>query len=145
MRLLAAVFIALWTTPVYAGQVDYFCIFANAAAAQADANVGQFWNGTTSTWDTSTTFPGISVTTPQALVNGISSLTGFWIMVSRPVADAGLDVDTACVMKLDRDLGKVNGNFVLAAAITGSNRTSLSFKPQPMAVSGSAYPNPLGK
>ena len=134
---------ALLVSPAQAGQIDYFCIFANAAAAQADSNVGVFWNGTA--WDTSTTFPGISVTTPQALVNGISSLTGFWILVSRPAADAGLDANIACVMKLDRDQGAVNGSFVLAAAITGANRTSLTFKPQPMARSGSAFPIPLGE
>ena len=55
---------ALLASPAQAGQIDYFCIFTNAAAAQADANVGPFWNGTT--WDTSTVFPGISVTTPHA-------------------------------------------------------------------------------
>jgi hypothetical protein len=142
MRWLALIAMLL-ASSASANEIDYFCIFANAAAAQADANVGPFWNGTT--WDTSTTFPGISVTTPQALVNGISSLTGFWILVSRPAPDAGLDGNAACVMKLDRDLGKVNGSFVLAATITGTNRTSLVFKPQPMAVSGSAYPIPLGR
>ena len=135
--------LCLFSGPAGANEIDYFCIFTNAAAAQADANVSQFWNG--NIWDTSTTFPGISVTTPQALVNGISSLTGFWILVSRPTADAGLDANAACVMKLDRDLGKINGSFVLAAAITGANRTSLIFKPQPMAISGSAFPIPLGK
>ncbi len=123
-----------------AGEIDYFCIFTNAAAAQADANVGAFWNG--ANWDQSTVFPGISVVTPAALVNGISPITGFWILVARPAADAGLDANTACVMKLDRDLGKVNGSFVLAAAITGSNRTSLTFQPIPH---GSGYPRPLGK
>jgi hypothetical protein len=99
-----------------------------------------FWNG--STWDTSTTFPGITVLTPQALINGIPSLTGFWILVARPAADSGLDTDTACVMKLDRDLGIVNGSFVLAAAITGANRIALTFQPVPH---GSGYPRPLGK
>jgi hypothetical protein len=142
MRILFAIIISLWVQRAYAGEIDYFCIFANAAAAQADANVGVFWNGTN--WDTSTTFPGISVTTPQALVNGISSLTGFWIIVSRPISDAGLDANAACVMKLDRDAGRINGNFVTASAITGANRTSLTFKPMPMA-SGAAYPSPLGK
>ena len=142
MRWLALA-LALLTSSASANEIDYFCIFANAAAAQADANVGAFWSG--SAWDQSTTFPGISVVTPQALVNGVSSLTGFWIMVSRPVADAGLDTNPACALKLDRDQGAVNGSFVLAAAITGSNRTSLTFKPQPMARSGLAYPNPLGK
>lgn len=118
--------------------IDYFCIFANAAAAQADSTVGTFWNG--ATWDTSQVFPGISVSTPQALVNGISSLTGFWIIISLPIANAALDA--LCVMKLDRDLGRVNGAFVLAAVLTGGNRTSLNFSPVPH---GSGYPRPLGK
>jgi hypothetical protein len=118
--------------------IDYFCIFSGAAAAQADATVGAFWNG--SVWDTSTTFPGVSVTTPQALVNGISSLTGFWIIVSQRAANPALDA--ICVMKLDRDLGLVNGAFVLAATIVGSNRSSLTFSPVPH---GSGYPRPLGK
>lgn len=142
MKLLLLFIGLLCASPVYANEIDYFCIFANATAAQADANVGTFWNGTT--WDTSTTFPGVSVTTPQALVNGISSITGFWIIVSRPIVDGGLDANIACVMKLDRDLGKINGSFILNSAIVGGNRTALTFKPQPMA-NGQAYPSPLGK
>lgn len=123
-------------------QIDYFCIFSNAAAAQADAPVGAFWNASTSQWDLSTTFPGVSVVTPQALVNGISSLTGFWIIVSRTADSPALDSDTNCVMRLDRDVAAVNGNFVLSSAITGTNRTSLTFQPMP---AGSLYPKPLGK
>lgn len=142
-RIVTAIILLLLAGPIRAGQIDYFCIFSNTASAQADGPVGAFWNG--ATWDLSTTFPGVSVTTPQALVNGISSVTGFWIVVSRPADSPALDGDTNCVMTLDRDLGAVNGNFVLAAAITGSNRTSLTFKPQPMARSGSAFPIPLGK
>lgn len=120
--------------------IDYFCIFPNAAAAQADATVGQFWNASSSIWDTSTVFPGVSVITPAALVNGISSLTGFWIVISRVTPNPALDA--ICVMKLDRDLGIVNGAFVLAGTIIGTNRTSLTFQPVPH---GSGYPRPLGK
>ena len=135
-------FVFLLASSAEADEIDYFCIFSNAAAAEADGPVGAFWNTSGSVWDTSTTFPGVSVVTPQALVNGISSLTGFWIIVSRTADSPALDADTNCVMTLDRDLGKVNGNFVLAAAITGTNRTSLTFQPVPH---GSAYPRPLGK
>lgn len=138
MRWLIA--LLLMCAPVHAGEIDYFCIFANAAAAQADANVGAFWNGTA--WDQSTVFPGISVVTPAALVNGISPITGFWIMVSRPSSNAGLDADTSCVMKLDRDLAAVNGSFVISASLTGTNRTNATFHPVPH---GSSYPQPLGK
>lgn len=141
MKWIAAIFALLVSMPVQAGEIDYFCIFSNAAAAQADGPVGAFWNG--STWDTSTTFPGISVATPQAVINGVSSVTGFWIIVSRPAANAGLDADTNCVMKLDRDQGKVNGNFVLGASVTGTNRTNLTFQPGPF--DGPGYPRPLGK
>ena len=59
------------------------------------------------------------------------------IIISRIGDSPALDTDTNCVMTLDRDLGKVNGNFVLAAAVTGTNRTSLTFQPVPH---GSAYP-----
>lgn len=120
--------------------IDYFCIFANAAAAQADPTVGAFWNSSASAWDTSTVFPGVSVSTPAALVNGISSISGFWIIVSQQVSNPALDA--ICVMKLDRELGAVNGAFVLVATITGSNRTNLNFAPVPH---GSRYPRPLGK
>jgi hypothetical protein len=139
-RVLLAICLCLSSFTTRAGEIDYFCIFSNAAAAQADANVGPFWNG--ASWDQSTVFPGISVVTPAALVNGISPITGFWIMVARPSANAGLDADTACVMKLDRDLGAVNGAFVLGATLTGTNRTTATFQPVPH---GSNYPRPLGK
>jgi hypothetical protein len=142
MKWLAALFFLLTFSPASAGEIDYFCLFANAAAAQADANVGPFWNAAASSWDTSTVFPGISVVTPAALVNGISPITGFWIMVSRPAANAGLDASAACVMKLDRDLAAVNGAFVLTATLTGTNRTNATFQPVPH---GSAYPRPIGK
>lgn len=137
---LVVLLLSLLAVPANAGQIDYFCLFANAAAAQADANVGAFWNGTV--WDQSTVFPGVSVVTPAALINGISPITGFWIMVSRPSSNAGLDADTACVMKLDRDLASVNGSFVLAATLTGTNRTTATFQPVP---NGSNYPRPFGK
>ena len=140
MKYIAVIVYLLFSTPTLADEIDYFCIFSSATTAQADGPVGAFWNGTV--WDTSTTFPGVSVVTPQALVNGISSLTGFWIIISRVADSPALDADINCVMSLDRDIAKVNGNFVLAAAITGSNRTNLTFQPVPH---GAAYPRPLGK
>lgn len=142
MKYTLALILMLLSAPVSAGQIDYFCIFANAAAAQVNPTVGVFWNAAAGVWDTSTVFPGVSVVTQQALVNGISSTTGFWILVSRPVVDVSLDANAACVMKLDRDFGKINGNFVLAATIIGANRTNLNFSPVPQ---GSDYPIPLGK
>jgi hypothetical protein len=142
IKIVLALALCLLSRIADAGEIDYFCLFANQAAAQADTNVGAFWNATLSVWDTSTVFPGISVVTPAALVNGISPITGFWIMVSRPTTNAGLDADAACVMKMDRDLGMVNGSFVLSASLTGTNRTLAVFHPIPL---GSGYPQPFGK
>lgn len=133
-------FMMLQTLSAHTNQIDYFCLFSNAAAAEADSAVGAYWDG--AGWNPSRTFPGIKVVTPQAIINGVSSLTGFWILVSNAGPVAALDADTNCVMKLDRDIAAVGGSFVLAAAITGANRTSLTFQPGPQ---GSNYPRPLGE
>lgn len=129
-------------SPVKAGQVDYFCLFTNAAAAQADGAVGAFWFSTNSVWDLSQTFPSVSVITAAALVNGINPNTGFWIVISQTARNAALDAKANCVMTLDRDLGAVNGAFVLAGTLTGANRTNATFSPIP---AGSKYPRPFGK
>lgn len=121
--------------------IDYFLLFSNAAAAQADPVVSAYWNAPNSAWDGSTVFPGIKVSTPQAVINSISSLTGFWIVVARVVADSNLDAHANLVMKLSRDLSGI-GAFVLSAAISGSNRTTLTFAPVPH---GAKYPLPLGQ
>ena len=142
LRIAIGLAILFTTESSLADELDYFCIFASATTAQADVNIAPFWNSTTAAWDLSTTFPGVSVTTPAALVNGISPITGFWIVVARTVDSPALDADTACVMKLDRDLAAANGAFVLAATLTGTNRTSTTFQPVP---NGSGYPRPLGK
>jgi hypothetical protein len=138
MKRIIALLLLLMMSPAAAGQIDYFCLFANQAAAQADVNVGVFWNTTSLTWDTSTVFPGVKVVTPAALVNGISPILGLWIIVSRPIADAGLDADAACqVMKWDRD-----SVTVLNATLTGTNRTLATLSPAPF---GSTYAQPFGK
>lgn len=141
MKAFITILCLLLGTPALADEIDYFCIFSNAAAAQADGPVGAFWSTDSLSWDLSTTFPGVKVVTPQALINGIPSFTGFWIIVSRTADSPALDADTNCVMTLDRDLAP-GGAFVTAAVITGSNRTSLNFSPVPH---GAAYPRPLGK
>lgn len=141
IKYIATVFYLLCSA-ASANEIDYFCIFANQAAAQADANVGTFWDAASSSWNQSTTFPGTKIATPAALINGVSSITGFWIVVSTVGSNAGLDSNAACVMKLDRDLAAVNGAFVLSASVSGTNRTSLTFSPVPH---GSKYPSPLGK
>lgn len=133
---------ALIPTPSCAGQIDYFCLFTNAAAAQVDSAVSPFWDAVNLAWDQSTTFPNVKVITAAALVNGINPNTGFWIVVSQASRNAALDAKANCVMTLDRDLGAVNGAFVLAGTLTGANRTNATFSPIP---AGSKYPRPFGK
>ena len=125
MRTLLTIIFLLASLPAHANTVDYFCLFANAAAAQANATVGAYWHPATSdspaSWDESQTFPGIKVVTPQALVNGVSTGLGFWIIIARRNDDAALDAVTNCVMKLDRDVaitGRVPGAAVAAQAIS---------------------------
>jgi hypothetical protein len=144
IRAVIAVSLLMAGSSARADQIDYFCLFANAAAAQADATVGAYWNAATSTWDLSQVFLSPKVVTAAAVVNGVSVLTGFWIMVSKAGRNAALEADTSCnVMWLDRDLGSVNGAFVIGGTgLVGTNRTNLTFSPVPM---GSAYPRPLGK
>jgi hypothetical protein len=141
MKRLAIIAFFLFASPAWAQPYDYFCIFTNQAAAEADATVGAYWNGTT--WDLSQTFPGVTVSTPSALVDGISAITGFWIVVSSPVDNAALDAKANCVMKLDRQAAVLGNAFVVAATgLTGTGRTSFTFQPVPH---GSRYPRPLGQ
>lgn len=140
MKWLGIISAFLFAQPVQAQPYDYFCIFTNQAAAEADATVGPYWNGTT--WDLSTTFPGIVISTPSALVDGISAATGFWIVVSSPTDNAALDAKANCVMKLDRQAAVLGQAFVVAATLTGTGRTSFTFSPVPH---GSRYPRPLGQ
>jgi hypothetical protein len=141
MKRLAIIASLLFASPACAQPFDYFCIFTNQAAAEADATVGPYWNGTT--WDLSQTFPGVTVSTPSALVDGISAVTGFWIVVSSPVDNAALDAKANCVMKLDRQAAILGNAFVVAATgLTGTGRTSFTFQPVPH---GSRYPRPLGQ
>lgn len=118
--------------------IDYLCIFANEAAARSDATVGAFWTG--SVWNTSTVFPNVKVSTSATLVNGVNPATGWWIIVSRLAAVAALDA--LCAMKLDRVLGETHGAFEIGTTISGSDRTGLSFSPEPH---GAKYPAPLGE
>lgn len=142
MNYTLALILMLLSASVSAGQIDYFCIFANAAAAQVNPTVGQFWNAAAGVWDTSTVFPGISVSTSASNINGINPNIGFWIVISKTERDAGLDA--VAVMVLDREIGRRNGNFVLFAvgSLNGTSRTNLNFSPVPQ---GSDYPIPLGK
>ena len=143
MKYVLARALALLTTPVRADQIDYFCLFSNQAAAQADPVVGAYYNTTAGSWDTSQTFPGVSVITPQAIINGMATGLGFWIIVSKPAPNAALAGNTThCVMVLDRDIANANGSFVLSSQIAGANRTALTFSPLPM---GGNYPLPLGQ
>jgi hypothetical protein len=122
-------------------QHDYFFLFANAAAAQADPVVGAYWNAPTTdnpsgSWNTSVCFPGIKVSTPSAVLNGVSTLTGFWIMISSmgPNAALAAKVGTAGpgYLALDRDVAVAGGSFVVSLGISGTARTALHFSPVPL-------------
>lgn len=118
--------------------IDYFMLFSSQTVAESDPTVGLYWDG--SSWDLSQTFPGISVATAQAIINGVSALTGFWIIISTVAPVPALDTHSRLVMKLNRDLS--SGSFVMSSVITGTNRTNLIFHPLPQ---GSNYPQPLGQ
>jgi hypothetical protein len=144
MRSVIAALVLLFSSPLAKAQpFDYFCIFTNQAAAQVDAVVGTYWIVGNSAWDLSQTFPGVTVSTPSALVDGISAITGFWIVVSSPVDNAALDAKANCVMKLDRQAAILGNAFVVASTgLSGTGRTSFTFQPVPH---GSRYPRPLGQ
>ena len=123
-------------------QLDYFLLFTSAAIAQSDSVVGTYWDAIDGVWNLSVVFPGIKVITPQAVINGISSLTGFWIIISNAGDVPSLDNHSNLVMKLDRDIAAQGGSFVLSSVITGTSRTNLTFQPGPQ---GHKYPHPLGQ
>jgi hypothetical protein len=125
-----------------ANTTDYFLIFTNAAAAQADATVGTYWDAADGVWRQDVCFPGAKVITAAALVHGISPLTGFWIMIATVGPNAVLDAHANLVLKLDRDVAAQGGSFVLSAAISGTNRTNATISLVPH---GSNYPHPLGQ
>ena len=140
----ALILLALWGTGAQADEYDYFCLFRSAAAAEVDPVVGTYWHG--ADWNRSVTFPGTGVITPAALLNGISTLTGFWILVSPdvdvPALDAEITTVGPCYLKLGRDAAINSQPFVLLSSISGTTETSLTFSPVP---EGSAYPRPLGQ
>jgi hypothetical protein len=125
-----------------ADQIDYYLLFSNAASAQADPIVGAapYWNGTK--WNTSITFPGTTMVTSQALINGISSGLGFWIIISLPTPNAAIAADANLVFTFNRDAGCRLQSFVLSATVTGTARTLATTHPVP---AGSCYPQPLGQ
>ena len=122
--------------------IDYFFLFATQAAAEADPVVGAFYDATDGVWRPDVCFPGTNVATPQAVINSISSLTGFWLIIAQTNPNAALAADANLVMALDRDAANAGRSFVTSAVITGTNRTSLTFSPTPF---GAKYPQPLGQ
>lgn len=143
MKRLAIIASLLLASPASAQPYDYFCIFTNQAAAQADATVGAYWDPVNLVWNLSTVFVGVSVVTPTALVDGISPITGFWIVVSSMTDNVALDAKANCVMKLDRQAAILGNAFVVASTgLSGAGRTSFTFSPVPH---GSRYPRPLGQ
>jgi hypothetical protein len=77
---------------------------------------------------------------------GISTLTGFWILVSPdvdvPALDAKIVSTGPCYMELDRNAAINSQPFVVRSSISGTTETSITFSPVP---EGSAYPQPLGQ
>ena len=122
--------------------IDYFFLLATEAAAEADPIVGAYWISDLAQWRPDVCFPGTKVATPQAVINGISSLTGFWLIIAQTNPNAALAADANLVMALDRDAANAGRSFVTSAVITGTNRTSLTFSPTPF---GAKYPQPLGQ
>ena len=122
--------------------IDYFFLFATATAAETDPVVGAFYNVPNTIWRPDVCFPGLKVVTPQTVINGISSLTGFWLLIAQATPNVALAANANLVMVLDRDAANANGAFVLAASITGTNRSNLTFSPTPF---GANYPQPLGQ
>jgi hypothetical protein len=144
MKRVAIIFVALMAmiAPSRSDQIDYYLLFSNAAAAQADPVVGAvpYWNGTN--WNTSITFPNTKLVTAQALINGISSGLGFWIIISLPTPDAAVAGRPNLVFTFNRDAGCRLQSFVLSATVTGTARTLATTQPVP---AGSCYPQPLGQ
>lgn len=123
-------------------QTDYFFLFASAAAAQADPIVGAYWDTVNLIWRGDVCFPGLKVVTSQAVVNGISSLTGFWIMISSPGPNATLAGSANCVLATDRIIAAQGGSFVIASSMTAAGHQNLHFSPVP---AGSQYAQPLAQ
>ena len=118
--------------------IDYIFLFANLAAAIADPTVGAYYNNG---WRMDVCNPGIKVVTAAALVNGVSPLTGYWVMIESP-PNVALANDAKLVLALDRNAAVQSKPFVVAAAISGANRTNATMAPVPL---GSQYPQPLGQ
>ena len=87
---------------------DYIFLFANAAAAQADPSIGAYWvaptaDNPTGSWRGDVCYPGMKILTATAIVNGVSTLTGFWIGIASMVDVPAFDAHSKLVAKLDRD------------------------------------------
>ncbi len=143
----AALALALLAGTAHAGQIDYFCLYTNQAAAMADpvmtAGSNPFWNAALYNWRPDVVYPGIQVITPQAVFNGVSTLTGYWLMIAQPQRNSALENDNACKgLWLDRAAAVANQPFIVGGTISGGNRQNLQFSPVPL---GSNYPQPLGQ
>src|ERR1700733_14689125 len=87
---------------------DYIFLFASVAAAQADGIVGLYWVAPTAenpvgSWRGDVCYPGMKIVTATAIVNGVSTLTGFWIGIASTVDVPAFDTHSNLVSKLDRN------------------------------------------
>jgi hypothetical protein len=135
-RWLALLFFLVATPALAVDQYDYFFLFSTQAAAEVDPVVGHYWNAANG-WDLSQTFPGISVVTASAIVNGISALTGFWIMISSAGPNATLAGGANMVMSLDRTTAVLVGTPLISSA----GHAAFVWHPVP---TGSTYPAHVG-
>ena len=125
--------------------IDYFFLFPNEAAAIADPTVGQFYVTGASSWRKSVCFPGLKIATAQAVVNGISTLTGFWLCIVStpsnaiwtPPAASALAGHANCVLVLNRDT-----TLIVSKQLSASGSTSFQFSPMPC---GAVYAIPLNQ
>lgn len=116
--------------------IDYFFLFSNQAAALADPIVGAFSDGS-GNWRLDICFPGIAVSTASALVNGISTLTGFWICISQTADNPTFDSHANLVISLNREAATLH-----ATVLNAGGHTSFQATPVP---AGSTYHRPLNQ
>lgn len=114
--------------------IDYLFLFPSQAAAQADATVGSYWNGTV--WRGDVVFPGLTFISSQAL-------SGWMMMICSAATNPALASHPNCILVTSREAVQAGHPFVISSpGLTTNGRTSLVFFPIP---AGSAYPRPLGQ